>query len=164
MNQQDFGPSFSVVVTTVDGAWTVRSYADDFDDIDTSITQVRNLRSESAAFAMLCVDDDYFVLVRPTPGGVRLLLSDATMAVDDDFAASVLDRMDIDVPDIAVEELDEIEGWADGDFAILADLGVSEQMLEVMTDNLDESPSDQLVRIAEELGFDEEFLDVTGLD
>lgn len=164
MNQQDFGPSFSVVVTTVDGAWTVRSYADDFDDIAESIAQVRNLRSESAAFAMLCIDDDYFVLVRPTPCGVRLLLSDATMAVDDDFAASVLDRLDIDVPDIALEELDEIEGWADGDFDILADLGLSEQMLEVMTDNLDESPSDQLVRIAEELGFDEEFLDVTGLD
>ena len=133
MNQQDFGPSFSVVVTTVDGAWTVRSYADDFDDIDTSITQVRNLRSESAAFAMLCIDDDYFVLVRPTPGGVRLLLSDATMAVDDDFAASVLDRLDIDVPDIDVDELGS---------------------------SLHLDPE----AIAEELGFDEEFLDATGLD
>ena len=86
---QDFG--YAVTVERTDGTWRVREFEDDFTDLSTSVTAVRNLRSEGAAFALLNVEDDYLVIVRPGPSRVRVLISDATMAVDDDFAADVLD-------------------------------------------------------------------------
>lgn len=150
--------NFAVTVTRADSGWQVRRFSDDFDSIETSIRAVRNLRSESAAFAMLCVDDDYFVLVRPTPRGVRLLLSDATAAPEDDFAAEILDELDIDVDEIDADD----EPWAEGDFDMLADLGVSEQVLSIICDETDWWASEQLQRLAEELGCEVELAEAVG--
>lgn len=141
---------FAVTVARVDAAWQVRVFKDDFSSLQTSINAVRSLRAEGAAFAMLSVDDDYFVLVRPTPQGVRLLISDATAAVEDDFASEILDELDADLPDA------DDTPYAEGDFDILADLGVGEQIMSVITDETDWWASEQLQRIAEELGCDEE--------
>ncbi len=152
--------TFAVTVTAVDGAWDVREFDDRFTSLATSIKKVRSLRAESAAFAFLCVDDDYFVIVRPVPGNVRLFLSDATMAVDDDFAAEILERSGIDIPDIDPDDLDDVDGYADGDFEILADLGISGEVLGVIADNQEDWPSDMLLRIAGELGFGDELEDI----
>ncbi len=156
--------SFAVTVTHDGAQWQVRAFRDTFDDPQVAVDTVLNLRSESAAFALLCVDNEYFVVVRPHPERTRFLLSDATMAVDDDFAAGVLDELDIEVPDIAPEELDDIDGWPDGDFDILEDLGLSEEVLSVIAEDEDAWPVEALMRIAEELGFDEELADAAGID
>ncbi|WP_128890655.1 tRNA adenosine deaminase-associated protein [Corynebacterium pelargi] len=144
---------FAVTVTRADGAWQIREFEDDFTSLRTSIRAVRNLRAESAAFAMLCVEDDYFVLVRPTPKGVRLLISDASAASEDDFALEVLETLGVDTDDI-----DE-DPWAEGDFDILADLGISEQVMAVICDETDWWASEQLQRLAEEMGMEDEFAD-----
>ncbi|WKD56669.1 hypothetical protein CAPI_00430 [Corynebacterium capitovis DSM 44611] len=149
---QDFADGFAVTVAAQNGTWVVRPFDDPFDTLDTAISAVRGLRNEGAAFAMLDVEEEYAVIVRPGPSGVRVLISDATMAVDDDFAAEVLDTAGIDVPDIDPGDLDDVDGWADGDFGILADLGLSEQLAEVLIDSGDD-PSDIIERIADELGF-----------
>ena len=47
---------------------------------------------------------------------------------------------------------------------MLADLGLSEEVLGVIADDDDLWPSEQLVRIAEELGFADELVEVAGLD
>ena len=47
--------SFAVTVARTAGQWLVRSFNDDFEDPQTSINAVRSLRSEGAAFALLCV-------------------------------------------------------------------------------------------------------------
>lgn len=88
MENEGTGVSFAVTVARGENAWQVRSFRDEFTDPQVAVDAVRNLRSEGAAFAMLCVDDDYFVIVRPHPARDMFLLSDATMAVDDDFAAT----------------------------------------------------------------------------
>ncbi|QDZ41923.1 tRNA adenosine deaminase-associated protein [Corynebacterium sp. sy039] len=154
---------FAVTVARVDAQWQVRTFADDFRSITTAIQAVRDLRAQEAAFALLSVDDDYFVIVRPTPKGVRLLLSDATAAIDDDYAAAILEELAVEMPDIDSAERDAMEPWAEGDFAILADLGLSEQVMNVICDETDWWASEQLQRIAEELGFEEEFNKVVGL-
>lgn len=164
MEHEEYGVSFAVTATRVDGHWQVRAFDDDFSSLDTSVRAVRALRSEGPAFALLCVDDDYFVIVRPTPNGVQALVSDATMAVDDEFAAEILTELDAEIPDLDPDELDDVDGWADGDFELLADLGLSEEVLGVIADEDDLWPSEQLVRIAEELGFADELVDVAGLD
>lgn len=155
---QDFTDGFAVTVAQVGGSWQVREFRDDFTDLSTSIDAVRGLRSEGAAFALLNVEDDYLVVVRPGPSKVRVLISDATMAVDDDFAADILDEADVDIPDIDPDELDDVDGWGDGDFAILADLGLSEEQLSILLDD-DADPADLAHTIADELGFGDELAD-----
>ncbi|AEX43266.1 tRNA adenosine deaminase-associated protein [Corynebacterium diphtheriae bv. mitis] len=142
--------NFAVTVARVNATWQVRAFNDDYSSLKRSIDAVRTLRAEGAAFAMLSIEDDYFVLVRPTPQGVKLLISDATAATEDDFAADILDELDADQPD------PEDTPYAEGDFDILADLGLSEQIMSIITDETDWWASEQLQRIAEELGFDDE--------
>ena len=139
----------------------MREFDDDFSDLSTSITAVRNLRAEGPAFALLNVEEDYLVIVRPGPSQTRLLISDATMAVDDDFAADILDEAGAEIPDIDPDELDNVDAWADGDFDILADLGLSEEQMSILLDD-DADPADLALAIADELGFGDELDDVVG--
>lgn len=164
MSDYDEGYSFAVTVSHDSGNWLVRSFPDDFTDTATSINAVRNLRAQGVSFAMLCVDDDYFVIVRPAPGGTRVFVSDATMAVDDDFAADFLEMRDIEIPDIDPDELDDVDGYPDGDFDILADLGMGEDQLSFVADNDEDWPSDMLLRIAGDLGFGDELEEAAELD
>ena len=93
-----------------------------------------------------------------------MFLSDATMAVDDDFAADFLELRDIEIPDVDPDELDDVDGFPDGDFDILADLGISEDQLSYIADNDEDWPSDMLLRIAGDLGFGDELEDAAELD
>ena len=149
---QDFSDGFAVTVAQEDGRWRVRTFRDSFEDFQRSVAAVRGLRSEGASFALLNVEDDYLVVVRPGPSRTRVLLSDVTMAVDDDFAADVLQEAGVEVPDIDPDELDDVDGWADGDFAIFEDLGLSEERVSIMFDQ-DADPEDLVHTIADELGF-----------
>ena len=156
---QDYTDGYAVTVAQTDGRWQVREFDDDFTDLSTSVSAVRKLRAEGASFALLNVEEDYLVIVRPGPSRVRLLISDATMAVDDDFAADICDEADVEIPDIDPDELDNVDGWADGDFGILADLGLSEERLSILLDD-DADPADLAQTIADELGFGDELADV----
>lgn len=160
MSEVDFEDGYAVTVARRDGGWTVAEFDDDFEHLSTSVDAVRGLRSEGAAFALLNVEEEYLVIVRPGPTSVRVLLSDATMAVDDDFAAEILDAAGIEIPDIDPDELDNVDGWADGDFAILEDVGLSEQVLAVLVDDTASDPSEIIDSIADELGFLDELDDV----
>ena len=158
---QDFPDGYAVTVERTGGAWRVREFDDDFSDLSTSITAVRSLRAEGPAFALLNVEEDYLVIVRPGPSQTRVLISDATMAVDDDFAADILDEAGAEIPDIDPDELDNVDAWADGDFDILADLGLSEEQMSILLDD-DADPADLAQAIADELGFGDELDDVVG--
>ena len=158
---QDFPDGYAVTVERTGGAWRVREFDDDFSDLSTSITAVRNLRAEGPAFALLNVEEDYLVIVRPGPSQTRVLISDATMAVDDDFAAEILDEAGAEIPDIDPDERDNVDAWADGDFDILADLGLSEEQMSILLDD-DADPADLAQAIADELGFGDELDDVVG--
>ncbi|MGV0380722.1 tRNA adenosine deaminase-associated protein [Corynebacterium lehmanniae] len=158
---QDFPDGYAVTVERTGGAWRVREFDDDFSDLSTSVTAVRNLRAEGPAFALLNVEEDYLVIVRPGPSQTRVLISDATMAVDDDFAADILDEAGAEIPDIDPDELDNVDAWADGDFDILADLGLSEEQMSILLDD-DADPADLAQSIADELGFGDELDDVVG--
>jgi putative tRNA adenosine deaminase-associated protein len=121
-------------------------------ELDAAITELRQIRSTGAAFGMLAVDEEFFILLRPTPGGVALLLSDAAAALDYDVAADVLDLLRVEPPD---EDDDEV--WPEGDLAILADLGLPSPELQVIVDEMDLYPDEQLQMIAQRCGFDDEF-------
>src|SRR5699024_2814680 len=157
MSNDDFdGYSFAVTVAVGAGAWDVRSYTDPFQSPQDSLNAVRRLRSEGAAFALLCVDDDYFVVVRPVPGGARWFISDATMAVDDDFAAGVLEVAGFEITDIDVADFDDVDCYSDGDFIIFNDIGVNEYQLASYIDYEEYNHLEMLLLIAADLGFGDE--------
>lgn len=163
--RDDDDRSYAVAVLLGDDGWTVRELGDEaLDSLADATAQMRRLRAERASFAMLNIDDDYFILLRPVPGGVRVLLSDATASVTDDIAADVMDEIDEDIPDLDEDELDDVDSWPEGDLEILADLGVPEDVLSVICDDQSLWASEQLHAIAAELGFDEALADETGVD
>lgn len=146
---------FAVAVVREDGKWRCSLLAEELlDDLDGVITALRRVASTGAVFAMLAVDDEFFVIVRPIPGGAALLLSDASAGLDYDIAADVLDLLQIPVPE--EDDVDE-DPWPEGDLTLLADLGVPEQELQLIVDESDLYPDEQLAMIAQRCGFADEF-------
>jgi putative tRNA adenosine deaminase-associated protein len=140
---------FAVAVVREDGRWRC-SLMDGsvLTGLDAAITELRGLRSTGAVFGMFNVDDEFFVLIRPIPGGVDLLLSDASAALDYDIAADVLDLLRVDPPDEDDEEV-----WPEGNLAILSDVGLPEPELLVIIEEVDLYPDEQLEMIAQRCGF-----------
>ena len=91
----DTPDGFGVAVVREDGKWrcaAMRPKA--LKSLAAAETELRELRSAGAVFGLLDVDDEFFVIIRPAPSGTRLLLSDATAALDYDIAAEVLENLD----------------------------------------------------------------------
>lgn len=148
---------FGVAVVREEGNWRCSSMGrTSLTNLDAAETELRELRSAGAVFGLLDVDDEFFVIVRPGPTGNRLLLSDATAAVDYDIAADVLDELNIPVPEIEAEDLEEIEPWEEGDLGLLSDVGLPEAVLGVILAETDLYPDEQLGMIAQRMGFADE--------
>jgi putative tRNA adenosine deaminase-associated protein len=142
---------FAVAVVREDGRWQCTPLdTAALRDLDAAITELRGQRSTGAVFGLLDVDDEFFVVVRPVPGGVSLLLSDAVAALDYDVAADVLDLLRVDVPEDAVDD-DDV--WPEGDLGLLADLGLPAAEMQVIIDEVDLYPDEQLDMIAQRCGF-----------
>ena len=120
-------------------------------------TELRELRSAGAVFGLLDIDDDFFVIIRPAPAGTRLLLSDATAALDYDIAAEVLENIDADIAD---EDLEDADPFEEGDLGVLADMGLPAGVLGVIIAEADLYADEQLGRIAREMGFADELAGV----
>lgn len=115
--------------------------------------ELRELRSSGPVFGLIDVDDEFFVIVRPAPAGTRLLLSDATAALDYDIAAEVLENLDFEIDP---EDLEDAEPFEEGDLGLLADIGLPEAVLGVIIAETDLYADEQLGRIAREMGFADE--------
>ncbi|RVW00173.1 tRNA adenosine deaminase-associated protein [Rhodococcus xishaensis] len=148
---------FGVAVVREDGRWKCSPLTDGaLTSLRTAEKELLELRSSGAVFGLLDVDDEFFVIVRPAPTGTHLLISDATAAVDYDIAADVLEALNIEIPDIDPDELDDIEPWEEGDLGVLADLGLPEAVLGVIVAETDLYPDEQLTMIAQRCGFESE--------
>jgi putative tRNA adenosine deaminase-associated protein len=154
-------PGYAVAAIREDGRWRcTRLTPEALLDLDTAITELRELRSTGAVLGLLDVDDEFFVLLRPTPGGVSLMVSDAVAALDYDVAADVLDLLRIDLPPDD-EALDE--PWPEGDLAILADLGLPADELEVLAGEIELYPDEQLAAISRRCGFADALAEVVDI-
>ncbi|HEY8371147.1 MAG TPA: tRNA adenosine deaminase-associated protein [Pseudonocardiaceae bacterium] len=146
---------FAVAAIREDGRWRCVPLDNAvLTNLDAAITALREIRSPGAVIGLLNVDDEFFVIVRPVPTGVDLLLSDSSAALDYDIAADVLDLLRVDTPD---EDEDTEEAWPEGDLAILEDLGMPATELQVIIGDVDLWPDEQLRMIAQRCGFDSPF-------
>lgn len=151
-------PGFAVAAIREDGRWRcARMSSDALVDLDVAITELRELRSTGAVIGLLDVDDEFFILLRPTPGGVSLMVSDAVAALDYDVAADALDLLRIDLPpdDDALDD-----PWPEGDLSIFADLGLHADELEVLANEVELYPDEQLAAIGRRCGFGEALAEV----
>lgn len=147
-----------VWVVRDDSGWRLGRMSDDaLGSLGDAAREIRDLRAEGAVFALLDVDDEFFVILRPGPSGLRLLLSDVTAALDYDLAADVLDELNIEAPELDDDELEDTEPWGDGDWAILEDLGLPSGVLEIIVSETDLYADEHLESIAERMGFGERF-------
>ncbi|MFE9327159.1 tRNA adenosine deaminase-associated protein [Nocardia sp. CA-135953] len=145
---------FAVAVVREEGQWRCSPLSQAaLTDLSAAETELKALRSSGAVFGLLDIDDEFFIVLRPAPSGTRMLVSDATAAIDYDIAADVLEALNIEIPDIDPDELDDIEPWEEGDLGVLADLGLPEPVLSVILAETDLYPDEQLGMIAQRLGF-----------
>lgn len=150
----DTPDGFGVAVVREDGKWRCSPMSPKvLTSLSAAETELREMRSAGAVFGLLDVDDEFFLIVRPAPSGTRLLLSDATAALDYDIAAEALETLDAD---ISAEDLEDSEPFEEGDLGLLADIGLPQAVLGVILDETDLYPDEQLGRIAREMGFAEE--------
>ncbi len=154
---------FAIAVAHEEGSWRCSLLGEDLlDDLDGVLSALRHVASTGAAvFALLSIDEEFFAIVRPVPGGASLLVSDATAALDYDLAADILDLLQVPTPD--EDDVDD-EPWPEGDLAVLADFGLSEQEMQLIVDDEDLYPDEQLQMISERCGFGEQFSRLVDVD
>lgn len=144
---------FAIAVVREDGKWRCSALNQAaLADLDTAITELRKIPASGAVLALLAVDDEFFVILRPAPKGTELLLSDASAALDYDIAADVLDMLRVPTP-----EDDDEEIWPEGDSNILTDLGLPSEELEMIASDVDLYPDEQLRMVAQRCGFAEQY-------
>jgi putative tRNA adenosine deaminase-associated protein len=147
-------PGYAVAAIREDGRWRcTRLTPEALIDLDTAITELRELRSTGAVVGLLDVDDEFFVLLRPVPGGISLMVSDAVAALDYDVAADALDLLRIELPPEYESDDAEAPVWPEGDLAILADFGLPADELEVLAAETELYPDEQLAAIGRRCGF-----------
>jgi len=155
MSEQDPVAGFAVAVVREEGKWRCTAMdGSALRELDAAITELRKIRSTGAVFGLLDVDDQFFLILRPGPGGVQLFLSDAAAALDYDIAADALDLLRVDPP--ADEDAEE-EVWPEGAEDLLADIGLPAAELQVIAGEVDLYPDEQLQIVAQRCGFAEEF-------
>lgn len=153
MSEQDPVAGFAVAVVREEGKWRCTAMdSSALRELDAAITELRKIRSTGAVFGLLDVDDQFFLVLRPGPGGVQLFLSDAAAALDYDIAADALDLLRVDPPN---EDDDEV--WPEGAEDILADIGLPAPELQVIAGEVDLYPDEQLQIVAQRCGFADEF-------
>ena len=137
------------------GEWVVDELTlEHCEDVETLAEALRHLGGDTGAIALVSIDEDFFVIVRVQGPRTRVLLSDASAAEDWDLAESVLDLLDETDPD-DLDERDEDEP--------AGDLGVAEEVMEELIDDVDLYPDEALSDLARLMGFGELFDDVVGL-
>jgi putative tRNA adenosine deaminase-associated protein len=147
---------FAIAVSREETAWKCamldRNLLEDLDGVITALRRVA--AAGGAVFALADIDDEFFAIVRPVPGGASLLVSDAAAALDYDLAADILDLLHVPTPE--EDEIDD-DPWPEGDLGLLADFGLSEQEMQIIVGDEELYPDEQLAMIAERCGFGDQW-------
>ncbi len=145
---------FALAAVREDGIWSViplpPAAADDLPNLTHAL---RQFPGDIGAIGLLSFSEDFFVIVRVNGAQVSLLLSDVTASFDSTFAGQILEHLGLPMPD--GDDEDDIEPA--GDLELLKDLGVSPLLMAELCDDLDLYPDDVFGRLAEHLGFTEQY-------
>lgn len=142
------GVDFALVAYREENVWHLDEISEDrLHDIDSFAAELRRYSGDFGSLGLASIDEDFFVLVRVAGDRTRVLLSDVTAATEWPIARSIVERLEIPMPD------DEDEQLPAGDLAIVADLGVPAMDMGAMLDDLELYPDELLGDIAHKVGF-----------
>jgi putative tRNA adenosine deaminase-associated protein len=145
---------YAVAAFREGGAWRCEPMPPSvLDDLGVLLQALRSQPPEGGPFVVANVADEFFLLARQDGAHINLMLSDLTAAVEFPLAAQVLLRLGEDPP--SDDELDEV--WPLGDLDLLEDLGLSEDEMEAIVDDLDAFPDEMLAEITERIGLADVF-------
>lgn len=158
MADQLDGIDVALAAYRVDGEWVVDDVSDKFlVDVESLVAGLRRFPGD-AALGLVVVEDDFFLLVRVTPGTVRLLVSDVTAADAWELAADAVEHLGLPMPE------DDDDPVPAGDLGILADLGISAVEMAELIDDEEIFPDEALSEVAQQLGFGELYDEAAGFE
>jgi putative tRNA adenosine deaminase-associated protein len=128
-------------------------------DLGALLRALRAQPPEGGPFVLACVDDEFFLAARQEGQRIYLLLSDLTASVEYPLAEQALARLGEDPPDD--DELDEV--LPIGDLELFTDLGLSEDEMQDILDDVDADPEEMLETIVEQIGLEEAYARATEL-
>ena len=123
------------------------------DSLDTVVNALRAQPGEGGVLGLVSVDEEFFVLLRVLGEEVRVLVSDVYVAEEWPIGLAALERLGSPIPD----DDDSDDPQPGGDLRIVEDLGMGIDELELVLDDPELYPDEQLATIATRLGFGEQF-------
>jgi putative tRNA adenosine deaminase-associated protein len=148
IDRDEEGVDFALVAYREENVWRVQEIGDDrLHDLDSLATELRRWPGDFGSLGLVSVDEDFFVLVRVAGDRTRVLLSDVTAATEWPLARSVVEILEIPMPD------DEDEQLPAGDLAIVEDLGIPAMDMGALLDDYELYPDELLGEVAHKLGF-----------
>ena len=152
------GVDFALVAYREEGVWRVEELEGEVAaDLDGFAVELRRYPGDGGSLGLVSVDEDFFLLVRVLGARTRLLLSDVTAATDWPLARSVVDHLELPLPD------DEEDPEPAGDLGIVADLGLDAMDMGALLDDVELYPDEMLSDIAAKLGFGPQYDDLVGV-
>lgn len=146
LNEDDFG----VLAWREDGLWRA-SRLTITRDLGSIMDQLKAQQGDSGSVALIAIDEEFFIIARSTGRTMQMMLSDVTYAAEYEIAADLIDALDLPFPE------DDDDPQPGGDIDLLADFGIAAMDLEVMSDDLEMYPEEQIAALAQRLGFGEQF-------
>jgi putative tRNA adenosine deaminase-associated protein len=152
------GVDFALAAYREEGVWQVQELEPEkAADLDGFSAELRRYPGDGGSLGLVSIDEDFFLLVRVLGAEVRLLLSDVTAATDWPIARSVVDHLELPLPD------DEEDQEPAGDLGIVADLGMGAMDMGALLDDYELYPDEMLGDIAGRLGFGRLYDEIVGV-
>ncbi|WP_405982461.1 tRNA adenosine deaminase-associated protein [Streptomyces sp. NBC_00158] len=144
---------YAVAVARQDGRWQcTRLDRTALTGLDEAVAAVRGAGTSDVLFGFFNADESFFLVLRVTPAGTALLLSDARAAHRHTLAAQAVDASGATPPDA-----DAPGARPAGDLGIVSELGLTADGMAAVLAGPEGLPDDQLRLIAERCGFAAEF-------
>jgi putative tRNA adenosine deaminase-associated protein len=145
---------FALAAWREEGLWRVEPLPPRIaDSLDTVVNALRAQPGEGGVLGMVSVDEEFFVLLRVLGEDVRVLVSDVYAAEEWPLGLAALERLGTPMPD----DDDSDDPEPGGDLRIVEDLGLGVEELELLLDDPELYPDEQLAGIASRLGFGDQF-------
>jgi len=150
----DAAVDFAVAAWREDGLWQAELLPPRTGEtLESLVNALRAQPGEGGVLGLVSVAEEFFLLVRVLGEEVRLLLSDVYAAEEWPLGLDALDRLGIPSP----EDDESEEPQPAGDLRIVEDFGVGPVEIELLLDDEEMWPDEQLATIAARLGFGEQF-------
>ena len=150
----DAAVDFAVAAWREEGLWQVVLLPPSTGEtLEGLVNALRAQPGEGGVLGLVSVAEEFFLLVRVLGEEVRLLLSDIYAAEEWPLGLDALDRLGIPSP----EDDESEDPQPAGDLRVVDDFGVGVVELELLLDDDDMWPDEQLATIASRIGFGELF-------